>query len=138
MLGHKQRRRMVRDPFMGQNSYYPYQTNPYFQANFPQNFYNNSYMGPNQPYVNPYNVHKNPYVNQQQGFIPFQMPYPNQNMNQPQMPAGGFHSIMNQFKSKDGGYDVNKMMNTAGQMMHTMNQIGGLVKQVSSIFKVKV
>ncbi|MFZ3588705.1 YppG family protein [Bacillus sp. DJP31] len=160
MFGLKQKRRMVRNPFMGQSPYFPYQNNPYNQSFNPQNMYNTSYMMPNQPYINPSNiqqqpyvnatnfhqqpyvnpsqVQQQPYVNQQQGFVPFQMPYPNQKVKTPQIQPGGVQSIMKQFKTKEGGYDVNKMMNTAGQMMSTMNQIGGMVKQVGSMFKVKV
>ncbi|WP_185806883.1 YppG family protein [Bacillus sp. HMF5848] len=45
-------------------------------------------------------------------------------------------SIMNQFKKNDGSWDFDKMFNTAGQFMSAMNQVNGVVKGFSGIFKV--
>ncbi len=37
-------------------------------------------------------------------------------------------SILSQFKGTNGTYDINKMMNTMGQMVNTFNQISGVFK----------
>ncbi|MBM7661299.1 hypothetical protein JOC85_002071 [Bacillus mesophilus] len=148
MFGMKQKRRMVRNPFMHNQSYYPYQgfqQNHGFQPNQysnPQQMYNQSTNA--QPNINPNtnfnNMNQYPnYMNMnQQGSIPFQMPYPNQGTsNQTPKQTSGFGSILNQFKTKEGGYDVNKMMDTAGQMVNTVNQLNGVFKQVGTFFKPK-
>jgi hypothetical protein len=44
-------------------------------------------------------------------------------------------SIMSQFKKSNGQYDFNKLMDTAGQMMNTVNQMGSLAKGFTSFFK---
>nr|WP_246188251.1 YppG family protein [Metabacillus lacus] len=69
----------------------------------------------------------------QAGYFPNPYPKPMPFMK-PQSP--GFQSIMSQFKNKNGQYDMNKMMDTAGQMMSAVNQMGSLMKGVTSIFKV--
>jgi hypothetical protein len=139
MLGLKQKRRMVRNPYMNNQHYYPFQSYQQSQMPFGQNTYHNpfptTYNQP-QPLYNPMNYQQSPYAGQ--GSTPFQMPYPNQGPRPVQAQKGGFQSIMSQFKNKDGAYDVNKMMNTAGQMMSTVNQLNGMVKQVGSFFKAKV
>lgn len=136
-----------------QNGYF--QTNPYYDQ---QSFgYQNQqqYMNTmfSQPFEN-YQLHQNGY---QQNYQPFQQPYPNGgysgNLNsnylnnpyptpypkpmpyfkQPQ--ANGFQNVLSQFKKSDGQLDFNKMMDTAGQMMSAVNQMGGLFKGVTSMFK---
>jgi hypothetical protein len=42
---------------------------------------------------------------------------------------------MAQFKNSDGTYDINKMMNTMGQMVNTVNQVNGMLKGLISTFK---
>ncbi|KYD18513.1 hypothetical protein B4168_1270 [Anoxybacillus flavithermus] len=42
---------------------------------------------------------------------------------------------MAQFKTKDGTYDINKMMNTMGQMINTVNQVNGMLKGLIGTFK---
>ncbi|WP_256218256.1 YppG family protein [Bacillus sp. MUM 116] len=64
---------------------------------------------------------------------PMMNPYPKQNML-PKQP-GGMKSIMNSFKSQDGTVDLNKMMNTAGQMVNAVNQVSTLVKGLGGMFK---
>ncbi|PEE44035.1 YppG family protein, partial [Bacillus pseudomycoides] len=64
---------------------------------------------------------------------PFQ-PYPTMNKQKQQQQPSQFSSFVSQFKTSDGNYDVNKMMNTAGQMMNAMNQVTGIVKQVGGFF----
>jgi YppG-like protein len=61
-------------------------------------------------------------------------PYPKKSFMQKQQPSG-IQSIMNQFKTQDGSIDINKMMNTAGQMMGTVNQVQGMFKGLGSFFK---
>lgn len=78
-------------------------------------------MGPKQPYM-PMNGY------------PMMNPYPKQNVL-PKQP-GGVQSIMNSFKSQDGSVDINKMVNTAGQMMNAMTQVSSLVKGFGGMFKV--
>jgi hypothetical protein len=50
-------------------------------------------------------------------------------------PAPGIQSLMAQFKKSDGTYDINKMMNTMGQMINTVNQVNGMLKGLISTFK---
>ncbi|PRO42566.1 YppG family protein [Bacillus sp. LLTC93] len=83
----------------------------------------------------------------QENFQPFQQP---EAINQPQMQqpmnpyplprpqkqqSSQFKSVLSQFKKTNGQYDFNKMFDTAGQMMSTMNQVGSLAKGFTSIFK---
>lgn len=77
-------------------------------------------MTPNQymPQMTGYSV-MNPY------------PKPNGMLKQP----GGIQSLMNSFKSQDGTVDVNKMVNTAGQMVNAVTQVSSLVKGLGGIFK---
>ncbi len=44
--------------------------------------------------------------------------------------------ILNSFKSQDGTVDINKMVNTAGQMMNAVTQVSSLVKGFGGMFKV--
>ncbi|MHC0035761.1 YppG family protein [Pseudoneobacillus sp. C159] len=61
-------------------------------------------------------------------------PYPKPNMIQ--KPNGGFGTILNSFKGQDGNIDLNKMMNTAGQMVNAVSQVSAMVKGLGGIFKV--
>ncbi|QPC48389.1 hypothetical protein G8O30_06640 [Mangrovibacillus cuniculi] len=47
----------------------------------------------------------------------------------------GVSSVMNSFKNQDGSMNMNKMMDTAGQVMSAVNQMSGMIKGVGSIFK---
>ncbi|WP_240501874.1 YppG family protein [Bacillus sp. MUM 13] len=103
---------------------------PYQQNNFPMHHAGQSFS----PFTNPLQqgAKKAP-SSLQQAFNP--NPYPKQPlMQKPQ--SSGIGSVLNQFKTQDGSIDINKMMNTAGQMMSTMNQVSSMVKGVGSIFKV--
>ncbi|MBB6175589.1 MULTISPECIES: YppG family protein [Anoxybacillus] len=44
-------------------------------------------------------------------------------------------SLLEQFKTKEGTYDITKMMNTMGQAVQVMNQMSGLVKGLTQTFK---
>lgn len=65
---------------------------------------------------------------------PYPTPYPTPTPYFKQPPSG-LQTIISQFKKSDGQIDINKMMDTAGQMMSAVNQMGGLFKGVTSIFK---
>lgn len=73
---------------------------------------------------NPYGANQTPYLH----------PYPKHGMVK--RPPAGISSIMNSFKTQDGQFDLNKMIDTAGQMMNAVNQVSGLVKGLGGIFKV--
>jgi hypothetical protein len=64
---------------------------------------------------------------------PVMNPYPKQSAI-PKQP-GGVQTLLNSFKSQDGSVDINKMVNTAGQMMNAVNQVSSLVKGFGGIFK---
>jgi len=89
----------------------------------PMPFY---YSKPNgYPYVsNAYSPYTTPYPTPYPKPTPFISP-----------PQPGIQSIMNSFKKPDGNFDFNKMMDTAGQLMSTMNQMSSLFKGVSQFFK---
>lgn len=65
---------------------------------------------------------------------PYLHPYPKHGMVN--RPPSGMSSIMNSFKTQDGQFDLNKMIDTAGQMMNAFSQVSGLVKGLGGIFKV--
>lgn len=81
------------------------------------------------PFANPLQAKKEQSMTAQ-----YPNPYPKQAFMQKSQPSG-FQSIMNQFKTQDGSIDVTKMMNTAGQMMGTVNQVQSMVKGLGGIFK---
>ncbi|WP_223152205.1 YppG family protein [Bacillus sp. 1021] len=123
---------------------------------------NQQQMQPLQPQPYPQQIQQPPY--HQQGQFPPQF-YPNQeygHMQQPYTPAppqagmpGGppgfvnpypvprpnqqqpsqFSGILSQFKKTNGQFDFNKMIDTTGQMVSAVNQVGSLVKGFTSIFK---
>lgn len=141
--------------------WYPYQQpNPYYQGAYQQS-YSQSYSPydvPFQPAGMPQQTHNtsgqyppkdaqflfqnplqpkeemwpNQYSQQMNGY-PVMNPYPKPNgmLKQP----GGIQSLMNSFKSQDGTVDVNKMVNTAGQMVNAVTQVSSLVKGLGGIFK---
>jgi YppG-like protein len=142
-------------------NYYPYQ-NPYHQSNnmgqmenypmngngqyFPPPFqYSQTPVRPNTQvnqagYTNPYfenplqHEEYNPYQMKAMQQQPYANPYPKASfMAKPT--NSGMGSIMNSFKSQDGSFDFNKVMNTAGQMMGAVNQVSSLVKGLGGMFK---
>ncbi|ANB61603.1 YppG family protein [Anoxybacteroides amylolyticum] len=50
-------------------------------------------------------------------------------------PPSGVPAIISQFKTSEGTYDINKMMNTVGQMINTVNQVNSVLKGLISTFK---
>ena len=107
-------------PFVGQSSA---MSQPYSQ---------NIFQNPLQPqdqtqpyyYPNPINNATTIYPNQ----------YPKNAFN-PQQPSG-IKSVMNSFKAQDGSVDINKMINTAGQMMNAVSQVSSMVKGLGGMMKV--
>ncbi|WP_053073699.1 YppG family protein [Bacillus sp. LL01] len=66
--------------------------------------------------------------------MPFMNPYPTQTQSaKPQ--TSQVNSFMNQFKGQDGNVDMKKMMDTAGQMMNTVNQLNNMFKGITATFK---
>ncbi len=124
---------------------------------FPQNYQSNGWpqyygqqpMGPNyQQPIGP-NFQQSPQFtmpNQMYNNVPYPTPYSAQHQYQTPYPLqqnqfaqnskpSGVQSIMAQFKNKDGSYNVDKMMNTAGQMIGAVNQIGSMVQGFTKSFK---
>lgn len=66
--------------------------------------------------------------------FPFMNPYPKQSAFP--RPPSGMQSIMNSFKTQEGNLDLNKMVDTAGQMMNAFTQVSSMVKGLGGIFKV--
>ncbi|MBD1381659.1 YppG family protein [Bacillus sp. IB182487] len=117
---------------------YPYEINSQYDmyqkpASFqPQQINQNMMYQQNGQHPN-YNMYQGGSFHQQPS--PYPNPYPRPTPFVPPQQSG-MQTIMSQFKKHDGQYDINKMMDTAGQMMSAMNQMGSLVKGVTSIFKV--
>ena len=66
-----------------------------------------------------------------QGMFPAYMP----KHAQPIKPPGAFGSLMNSFKTENGTLDLNKMVNTAGQMASAITQVTNMAKNLGGIFK---
>lgn len=121
---------------------------PYYQSihgglNFHQSAYQPSYAS---PFLGGKNQIKSIFQNPLEPKDPYaqQMQMPNHAMNynpypKPNVvprPNGGIGSIMNSFKGQDGNIDLNKMVNTAGQMMNAVSQVSAMVKGLGGMFKV--
>ena len=86
------------------------------------------------PFQNPLYSKDEDYLAQQAN-TPITHPYPKQSFMQKNQ-GSNFSSVLNQFKTQEGSIDFNKMIDTAGMMLNSMNQVSNLVKGVGSIFKV--
>lgn len=136
------------NPLMAENQFaYPYQ--PYF-AQTPQGFQSQQYTEQQPQYSTStasysQKVFQNPlfspdgnqpkqsqstFQNQQ----PYFHPYPKASFLAKQ--PTGVKTVLNSFKSQDGTLDINKMVDTAGQMMNAVNQVSSVVKGIGGIFKV--
>lgn len=100
-----------------------------------------SYQNPNpNPYYPTFQQSLHPYYgNGSMNSVAFNTnayptPYPKPAPYIKQQPTG-VQNIMSQFKNSNGQLDLNKIMDTAGQMASVVNQIGGLFKGVTSMFK---
>ncbi len=117
----------VRNPYMLYNMY-PFEPYHGTQPNYFQPFQLSFMNGMSQPTFYPPQSPMMPQMN------PYTM-YPATNkQNYKKQSQGQTAGLMSQFKTADGNYDINKMMNTAGQMMNAMNQVTGIVKQVGGFF----
>ncbi|TWE06148.1 YppG-like protein [Neobacillus bataviensis] len=129
-------------PYYPPNPYYPQQMQTFGQT------YQPGFVPQNMNYQAQYTQKDNQFLFQnplqpkddmvQQSYMPMNgypvmNPYP-KNSFMPKQP-GGMKSLMNSFKSQDGSVDINKMVNTAGQMMNAVNQVSSLVKGFGGIFK---
>jgi hypothetical protein len=113
----------------GQNTNATMHQQPYYQAYHQQ--YHQPFQQPFQPFVGSGgngNVHGQ-FMN-----TPYHTPYPKPAPNLKQQ-SSGFQTVISQFKKSDGQLDYSKMMDTAGQMVSAVNQMGGLFKGVTSMFK---
>jgi hypothetical protein len=128
--------------YNNQMPYIPPFTNPY-----PNNMNNtNAYAGhPNmmnqgfaqsvfQNPLQPVDEQYNPYYQQQMVGQTSMNQYPNPTLMAKQ--PGGIGSIMNSFKSQDGSMDINKMVNTAGQMVSAISQVKSMVQGLGGMLKV--
>ncbi len=120
-------------PYPHQNTYHQPQMNS--QQMWQQGYYQQSPYFENPLLQEEYNPYKPQGQTQGQSFNQmYANPYPKASfMGKPQ--TKGINSIMNSFKSQDGSFDFNKMMDTAGQMMGAVNQVSSMVKGLGGIFK---
>jgi hypothetical protein len=114
---------------MNASTYQQQYQNPYYQPY--QQQYQPQFQNPNQPF---YGTGNNSMLSGQYMNSQYPTPYPKPVPNFKQQPTG-FQTVISQFKKSDGQLDINKMMDTAGQMMSAVNQMGGLFKGVTSMFK---
>lgn len=64
---------------------------------------------------------------------PYMNPYPKASFLT--KPPSGMKSVLNSFKSQDGSIDINKMVDTAGQMVNAVSQVSSVVKGFGGMFK---
>ncbi|MCR2820203.1 YppG family protein [Lederbergia panacisoli] len=66
-----------------------------------------------------------------------QQSFPNAYPKPPQLPkVPNGNSVLNSFKTQTGSLDLNKMVNTAGQVVNAINQVSNMAKGLGGIFKV--
>lgn len=132
------------NPYLNQQSF-PV-ANPNFQATqgypnspMPVQYPQQSSYSPAQTiFQNPLQVQEDYYGQQQNSYqqntFPMMNPYPKASFIQ--KPPSGVKSVMNSFKAQDGSLDLNKMVDTAGQMMNAVSQVSSVVKGLGGMFKV--
>jgi len=114
--------------YMGPQGYPPNQMMMQAHAQTPgtNNYAHSIFQNPLEP--------ETPVSKQPQQANYYMNPYPKQSFI-PKNPSG-VQSIMNSFKGQDGSLDINKMVNTAGQMLNAVNQVSSMVKGIGGIIKV--
>ncbi|WP_096154306.1 MULTISPECIES: YppG family protein [Bacillus] len=117
----------LQNQFMPFQGGFPFQNQPMPQA------HNGNWQSPFQYYDQQATPQASP-QSMWNAASPFMNPYPTQNQQQVQQPKQ-FNAILNQFKGQDGNIDMKKMMDTAGQMMNTVNQLNGMIKGIAATFK---
>jgi hypothetical protein len=136
-------------PYMAGGGPVPHQNMPLAPYG-PQAMGMNAWQGGGHPYAGTQNVSQMLFDNPLQpaqntspygGFLPQGQqqyanlhPYPQQAFL-PKQPSG-FQTVMNSFKNQEGTLDVNKMLDTAGQMMNAVTQVSSMVKGLGGILKV--
>ena len=99
---------------------------PYSNTSYAQAVFHNPLMQPKK-----YNAQKQ-YMNPTGH--PYMNPYPKGAFQT--KPPSGMKSVLNSFKSQDGSIDINKMVDTAGQVVNAVNQVSSVVKGLGGMFKV--
>lgn len=115
------------NPYLQQGN--PYWNQPNLMANSKNDYSKKLFQNPLEPEGDPIYGNYNPQADYQNF-----NPYP-QHAFMPKQPSG-LKSVMNSFKSQDGNLDVNKMVDTAGQMMNAVTQVSSMVKGLGGMFKV--
>jgi hypothetical protein len=128
---------------------YPFVGAPAYEPIYPGMNHQYPYPLQNHQLVPPYAQNKNNILSIFQNPLEPKSPYSQMGIGQQPMifnpypkpnaipkPNGGIGSIMNSFKGQDGNIDINKMMNTAGQMMNAVSQVSAMVKGLGGMFKV--
>ncbi|VEF48006.1 Uncharacterised protein [Bacillus freudenreichii] len=88
---------------------------------------------PNQLFHNPLQIEED---HLQTPYTPGGYTHPYQMPGQlPKPQTGHFNSFLNSFKSQSGTLDLNKMMDTAGQMMNALTQVSNMAKGIGGLFK---
>lgn len=119
---------------LGNQGYLPYQNqqwiaNPYQSYGGQQDYGHTIFANPLQPVDNMQQYGQSAYNTNYQNLHQ----YPKNSLNP--RPPSGVKSIMNSFKAQDGTLDLNKMVDTAGQMMNAVSQVSSMVKGFGGIFK---
>ncbi|WP_071395551.1 YppG family protein [Bacillus tuaregi] len=119
----------------------PYQVHPSY---FPSYQGSSGYLQPqpSQPsysstvFHNPLQEKEEAYMSlqqpQQNGY-PYMNPYPKGSFLT--KPPSGMKTVLNSFKAQDGTLDINKMVDTAGQMINAVSQVSSVVKGFGGMFK---
>jgi YppG-like protein len=105
-----------------QSMFQPSTNTPYSQMVF---------QNPLQPPEESY-AQKQPYM--QPNNYPYMNPYPKGSFIT--KPPSGVKTVLNSFKAQDGSLDINKMVDTAGQMINAVSQVSSVVKGFGGMFKV--
>jgi YppG-like protein len=125
-------------------SYYPPlpEMNPHFHPagnGFQQDPVYLQQNGPPLQHVfqNPLNPSEQNGMNPQQKMRPNEVPYMNpypKGSSLTKQPSG-MKTMLNSFKGQDGSLDINKMVDTAGQMVNAVSQVTSVVKGFGGMFK---
>ncbi|MEK3886065.1 YppG family protein [Bacillus sp. FSL K6-3431] len=112
-----------------QAGFYPQMNHPVPPyENMPKGYGHDLFQNPLQPNDGYFYGNHNPQTGNQQG-----------NAQKPKFPGsqtgGHFNSILNSFKSQNGTLDVNKMVNTTGQLVNALNQVSTMAKGIGAFFK---
>ena len=121
-------------PIQGMNPF-PYPSLQYIQ---PQSYYQQQVNVPDAQSVFQNPLHPGDHSFPQQQHIPamgqsYMNPYPKASFLAKQ--PSGMQSVLNSFKSQDGSLDINKMVDTAGQMINAVTQVSSIVKGFGGMFK---